>query len=279
MLVQMWGSNQDLERLVERAGDLEMASRIRFHRQRQGFGSHGWVDARVRTTDGEGRFAFGNLSGGEYRLYPRGRTSTQDLHAELSVSLAPGEQRRGLRIVVPLPSILSGNVIGLDGRPVDGAHVMLSRADDIPEQPSMVIADQEGRFLFEVVHAKSYHLVVIPPIRRKLSDEQRAAIGAACVLDIEAPAGDLEIRMQPSDAVSGLVRDVSGRPVAGATVEVRDSVVGRLNWGRTDEAGQFNLRVPPRPSVDVKASRVGGSRTVENVPTSSQLVIELPDKP
>jgi hypothetical protein len=278
MLVQMWGSNEDWGRLVERAGDLETADRIRGNRRRGV--SDGFLDHRARTTDRAGRFAFGNLSAGEYRIYAQAQTPTNDLRGELRVSLATGEHLEWLRIVVPLKAIVSGKVIGLDGHPVGGAHVMLSRADEIPDQPSMVIANEDGSFLFEVVHGKVYHLVVVPPIRRKLSDEQKAAIGAACLLGLVAPGKDLEIRMQPADAISGLVRDISGLPVAGVSVEALDTVVGRLNWGSTDHEGKFRLLVPPRPSVNVTVSSGARSRTLENIPSSSaQLMIELSDKP
>ena len=278
MLVEMWGSNEDRGRLVERAGDLEAASRIRENRRRSSW-SDGFVDRRARTTDRAGRFAFGNLPAGEYRLDAHSQTPMDDLRGELRVSLAAGERREGLRIVVPLQAIVSGRVIGLDGRSVGGANVMLSCADDV-RVDYMVIANEDGSFLFEIVHGRTYHLVAVPPIRHKLSDEQQAAIGAACVLDLVAPASDLEIRMQPSDALSGQVRDVSGMPVAGVRVEVRDPVAGRLNWGATDQEGHFRLRVPPRPSVNVHVAGVGRSRTLENIPSSSsQLVIELPDKP
>jgi protocatechuate 3,4-dioxygenase beta subunit len=276
--VELSGSNKDRERFVEVAAGPEAASAIRDARRRQPFGVDIYVARRARRADGAGRFAFDNLPPGDYQL--TATSSRVELMGSLRVSIDAGERRDDLRLVVPVRATISGRVIGRDGQPSANANLRLKRADD-PNYPDLSTrAREDGAFVLEAMQGKTYHLIVLPSQSSRPSDDEQAAMGAACVFDLVPPVRDLEVRMGPTDVVSGVVRDSSGSPVAGMVIDVLDPVVGQLRQGRTDAHGIFKIRIPPRPSLTLKAFGDGRNGILEDVPSSaSQLVIELPDKP
>lgn len=276
--VELSGGNKDRERYVELASGPEAASAIRNARMRNPFGIDLYVAQRKRRSDGSGRFAFDSLAPGDYKITaPNTRT---ELIGSLRVSLESGERRDDLRLVVPARARLSGRVIGRDGQPAANANLVLRRADNISYPDLSQQAKDDGTFVLEALQGKVYHLIVLPTQSRRLSDDEQAAIGAACVFDLAPPVNDIEVRMGPTDVLSGVVRDSSGSPVGGMVIDVLDPVVGQLRQGKTDKDGLFRIRIPPRPGLTLNVFGDGRNASLENVSSgSSQLVIVLPDKP
>jgi hypothetical protein len=154
--------------------------------------------------------------------------------------------------VVTSKPIVSGQVFTASGRPAAEAYLMLNRADELGYRGTIyTVAGEDGSFAIEVEAGTAYHVVAIPPLTRDLRDHERLAMGAAYVRDLVAPVKDLEIRMRPTDTVSGIVRDAGGVPIAGEQIRISDDVIGILNWGRTDDFGHFELLVPQCSKVRV----------------------------
>ncbi|MCR9243572.1 MAG: sigma-70 family RNA polymerase sigma factor [bacterium] len=150
---------------------------------------------------------------------------------------------------------LSGRVVGHDGCPVAGAEVEVGHANDARVGSHTVVAgevarrmrtitDASGRFAFESL-APGQTVVVAHlagfGVGRDIVDLRRRS------------ESSVELCLPLAAIVTGTVRDVRGRPVAGAHVRVsRANKVGHSSC-TTDDAGRYRLTsvTPGRPTVEV----------------------------
>ncbi len=105
--------------------------------------------------------------------------------------------------------------------------------------------DADGRFSVTAPFAPSHVLVSVnDPWARPSQEPQRVG------------SGDLTVTVprQPHRAVSGLIEDASGAPVAGASV----MALGPLGVGtRSDERGHFAFEVAEPPPAEFRVRRMG----------------------
>ncbi len=221
---------------------------------------------RQARTDAEGRFELNGLSTGSGKLLLE--TDGGERFAARVFIAEPGEElerefeflRRGS---------LAGQVVGPSGMGLAGVELWVLWKDTSPrgmrkavlnEQPDegeclRVECDVNGRFLAQGVPAgRRLGLVA-------LRDVGGAAelYGARPVLKLRSAEEreGLEVRLAPTSGATGVVKDFSGAPVAGASVRAslltRKSAV-RWSEARADEDGRFELLglLPGKYRVDAR---------------------------
>ena len=160
----------------------------------------------------------------------------------------------------PAHSTVRGIVVaaGTDA-PLAGAQLTLTtfkafdprypRASSEPAVPS-VTTDRAGRFVIEDVEAGSYRLTIMRNGYAKQMYGQRVTNGIVPPLEFgEGETKDLMIRLTPAGNISGVIRNTSGRPIAGVDVqlvqriysETGDRIVTRIASTNTNDRGEYRF--------------------------------------
>ncbi|MEM7164887.1 MAG: carboxypeptidase-like regulatory domain-containing protein [Planctomycetota bacterium] len=222
-----------------------------------------------RETDGNGRFEFDEIGGGDqYRVVVR--ADSFQGHQEDRVVINPGASV-DLPITLLEGKVISGVVLGPDGSPVLGATVKANRqgggapkhqleSDDSRE------TDAAGNFIFDNLEDANYRVVATHP---DYAADQRNRVQAG---------QDIELNLTVGGAVSGMITDsLTGAPIKGATVVVRDGAATEKT-GVSDSNGGYLVRgiaIPKKGEAQISVeaelyARVAG----EKVPVQEGLVTE-----
>jgi protocatechuate 3,4-dioxygenase beta subunit len=154
-------------------------------------------------TEDDGRFSFGNVAPGHYRLTAARRGYTR---APLTITLAPGQPARDVRLNMTPTASVSGRVVDLNGRPIGNVEVKAMKAS-YPEGRRVLTRVQSaqtndlgeyrffwlapGRYYLSAVHLKAQGLL------------RRMAIGGLGV-SASGPAGALVTVENADPALLGL---------------------------------------------------------------------------
>ena len=197
---------------------------------------------RSEITDSEGRLRLSDLDPGIWTV--RGPSG------EARRVLVKGPATTVIELRLPRGRTLVGSTLHPDRTPLAGATVEISWPGRPTSTMRTVESDEEGRFRIAHVDARSW-------IGARSEDY---LLPGKYLLDLlwtsEDPSGAAEATLrffQPNRPLEGVVRDESGRPVAGARVQVRPrsrSPVVQTRHGRffhstpppavrTDETGTF----------------------------------------
>ncbi len=194
------------------------------------------------STDAEGRFVLDAPAPGDYHV---ALTEESYLHEPVAVR-APARDVH----LTPRPG---ASVLGtlLDGRglPLADFTVTLVGMEPAPAPEWLATTDARGRFSFQGLKPGAYRLVA-----NGLSDGLERKTWREVALREEAPV-EVELRFPEERALSGLVVDDGGRPVAGASVRASVPLEDAPEWlqgmgngtgtpggVRTDTEGRFTLR-------------------------------------
>ena len=187
----------------------------------------------------------------------------------------------------PAAPSLQGTVTDADGKPAVGAQVAVfpsfrdsrwsrtstNGAFSLAWTPRRTFGRGGGRPLASV-------LVVLDPARN---------LGAAAI--VEVTTTNLDVKLKPALAMSGLVRNTDGSPVAGAKVSVQletgpgSSPLNEQIFS-SDAQGRYEIKgLPPGASYTVFASAKGHGQSRQHVPgiaetnrvSPSPLVLKLAD--
>jgi protocatechuate 3,4-dioxygenase beta subunit len=190
---------------------------------------------RFAGTNPRGEFSFQGLLPGRYALHATG--------AREEVSLVPGATA-AVRIVVR-PGTIEGRVFAADGTPAQGALMALEPIDRTigggldflgMSGGGRVRTDGNGAFRIENVAPARYRLVAVHEHLKGESAEFEVRPGerrSGIRIDLRSPT---EIRVE--------VTDREGKPLAGATVMLRDGD-RTTQADRTDAEGVATLRALP----------------------------------
>lgn len=169
----------------------------------------GIVFERVNSKDGT--FRIGDVAPGNYTIVVSATDGYGDPIENVSVS--PGDEVSGLRIVLRDPGRIAGHVYDDAGRPAVGARVnAFGETAGFGGIGSSDRTDETGAFRLTGLRAGVYRVVATDGGLVGSVEEVAVASGAEATTTIRLPAqGRLTIR----------VRDDRGAPVAGAGIQVR----------------------------------------------------------
>ena len=218
--------------------------------RRPGIAGGTWGPQEHRRSDDLGRFRFGDLAPGAYRL---------SVHA-------PGGDTRSAPAVIERP----GQVVSRDvafgaghaihvivtddgGRPVSGISVWTRTAAG----ESSVVTDDRGEAVLRV-EGEVDTMWVFGLEEDWLSPWTHSG------RPVDAAAAEVRFVLLPAAEISGLVVGPDGLPVGGASVRSRVAE-GRLERALTDEEGRFVLSVPARGPFDLEADRGALAGTLGDV--------------
>jgi protocatechuate 3,4-dioxygenase beta subunit len=186
--------------------------------------------------DEDGRFVVEGVTAGRIVILARAEGhATQRLD---DVVVAPGERRRGLRLVLERGATLAGRVASPEGDPVHGAMVWAqptegSAGAGLQGDGRGDRTDGAGRYRVTGVTSGEVEVTVIHPDYVRAVQETSLPEGGDSVLDF---------RLQRGHDVAGWVVDEVGAPVAAAHLQVESA----LGSSVSDPDGAFVLRgVPP----------------------------------
>jgi hypothetical protein len=229
--------------------------------------SNAWANQgseRAAVTSGaDGAFTFPAVPAGSYILRAQNET-----HAPATTSpiTATGESPiTGVQIVMTAAAALAGIVVDVDSQPVPYATVRLSSREwAIGMVHRQAAADAKGHF----------ELHALPRTALKVRAESEDAASKAIDVDLAAAPTkkDLTLVLDQSGAITGVVVDGSGAPIAEAEVNAypdflsgnktsEDFVLAQGAAATTDGGGNFTLRGLEAGAFRLWASRSSGGAT------------------
>jgi len=195
--------------------------------------------SRSTQTDQRGEFAFEELTPGNVRVFARPEGFLPAESAALT--LPPGGEVTGVRLVVDRGAVVAGQVFGPDGAPVAGAQLRVGVVT--------TLSAAEGAFRLKGLPSGQQALFVYHPDYRRQVRE----------LSVEPGENAVDLYLEDGWSVSGRTVDEAGRAVAGARVELRpdraDAVSGY--WTSSDADGRFRIVVSEEGTFRVTATHDG----------------------
>ncbi|HXV76164.1 MAG TPA: carboxypeptidase regulatory-like domain-containing protein, partial [Candidatus Polarisedimenticolaceae bacterium] len=222
-------------RVVDGAGEAIAGAEVAMTRNRtieMGSNVMRTIMMQSETTDGDGRFVFEDQEPGEMSIKA---VASGYREAKLDgLSIAEGEDLEGVELTLAGGAVVTGQVLGPDGRPVIGAGV----------QPA-----GEGEAMMRMLEGSPsdgngiYRLEGLAP--GAVSIEATHDDWPRTVRDVELTAGvnHLDLQFEGGVEVEGRVSDTTGRGVAGAVVRLAPAGRG---WGgpETIADGEGRYRMP-----------------------------------
>lgn len=211
----------------------------------------------AQTTGKDGGFTLPALSAGSYLFFAKDETHAPAVTAPVAVA---GEQpTTGVEIVMKAAAVVAGVVIDRDRQPVPYATVTLSSKQYSAGMTyRQAAADDKGRFV----------VTGLPRAALRLRAEGEEASSAVVDVDLAATPErrDLELVLDRTGTIAGVVVDGDGEPVAEATVTAfPDFLAGQVDFvlastatATTDGGGRFTLRGLEDGSYRLWAERQGG---------------------
>lgn len=200
------------------------------------------------TSDEDGLFRVEGVEPGtiEVRAAAAGYQAAQIKNLEAR----PGQDLKGVEVVLSPGAVVEGRVLSPSGRPVAGARVAVAELESRGGQfnPSGAISDGEGR----------YRMDGIAPGPRAVEAEHPDYRRALRELDVRLGENTLDLTLEGGSEVRGRVVDEGGAPVANARVSLRQ---GWRSWELPSDTsgpdGSFNLSSVPEGTYTITAQKEG----------------------
>lgn len=200
-----------------------------------------------RNTDDLGRFAFGGLVPGTYRLVVR-----PDGQGEIVVeALVPEEgEAAEVQLVVPDVRILEVEVVTTEGKPVEGLFVHLQGFTSAYHPGATT--DARGRASLRLSADVRYVSLGFPT-----DAYDRYAEAGAATLTLRAGDRSLRFVLEECQPALGRVIDAQGAPVANVGVEALLADGRVVSRRMTDASGEFRCPVPKGRTVTLAVTGSG----------------------
>jgi protocatechuate 3,4-dioxygenase beta subunit len=201
--------------------------------------------------------------------YPNASSETFETRAGVRMS--------GVDVTMSSGYEVTGRVLDASGAPVAGALVGAAEHPQATDQmfiefPGMErierpTTDGEGKFALRVGKGTWFFAFKAAGYVVKVTEGK----------SVESSMSIGDVTLDEGGEIAGRVVRVSGMPVEGAGVGIRDPGI-RYFHVVTDEEGRFTFRDLPRRTFDVTVYKADGSRATKAVEVpSSDVLIELPD--
>lgn len=220
------------------------------------------------TSNSDGTYLLRNVGDGTHKLYSESHLVGAFTNSP-PVTLAAGENKTGVDIVLDLSASVSGVVVDQNDAPVAGAFVSFSllRGRDFG---SATTADDGsftarsmsggGEYVYEV-KPRDQSPLVLPPVVGKRHPPVAVKDGATHVTGLR-----VKVKYERL-AISGRVVDGAGKPVADAVVSAEGNEGGwyRSPSATSDQSGAFSIRDLPAGKYTVKATTARGEAREERI--------------
>lgn len=167
-----------------------------------------------------------------------------------NLELRPGQDLRGVEVVLAPGAVVEGRVLSPSGRPVSGAQVTLAEMESRGGvfDPVGAISDGDGR----------YRLEGVGPGPRAVQAEHPDYRRAVRELEVRLGENTLDLTLEGGAEVRGRVVDEAGAPVANARVMLRQ---GFRSWELPSTGsgpdGSFTLTSVPEGTYAILAQKEG----------------------
>jgi protocatechuate 3,4-dioxygenase beta subunit len=255
-------------------------------RQRQSTAA--WDSASDVVHDPTGRFLLRPVNPGSYELRA---TTVNGNSATLAVTVAAGEKKEGLRVVLQLGGRVVGKVVDRENdQPLAGVEIRAFASNAMNRAP--VRTDATGAFTLEDIPAgESVMVMIIGDRSTHLSERRQAEISkGATVADVgtvRLTRGNLEARMKEGtwEGMSGVnnsedekatvLQARPGSPAEKAGIKAGDAILsidgkdvrgqgfGGVEWllrGRPGSSISMTVQTPGQPPRTVTFNRTGGTQ-------------------
>ncbi len=220
-----------------------------------------------------GEFSANEVSPGRYLLFA---STAEESAAFGPFDLAPGEEKRDVRLVVDEGQRLRGTVSTQGGQPIAGAVVTVQQNDaGVSSREIRVETNEQGAFSVGGLFAE--HTTTVIAVHSEYG-EKIESLGK-----LERAPKELRLALPAAVTYSGHVVSSEGRAVAGARVwaELPDGQGRVLMQSVSSQTGAFTLRLPPAVNTEqgivvrARHETLGlGSATVGERSPSIQVVLE-----
>jgi protocatechuate 3,4-dioxygenase beta subunit len=208
------------------------------------------VARRQATSDAEGRFWFGAVAPGSYRLFARqtGRAES----ASVSVLVQQGDERDDLELVFAGGLAIRGSVRDEQGRVLQDVHVSAFGEDGDTQTATSTRVQADGSFEIRGLAPGTYWLEAS---RYRVRDDDPDEPWLDAYLEhVEAGGEPVTLVLERGATIEGVVRDTLGQPLMSAHVQPRvESFLAQIVADSTDLTGRFRIVVPrnSRWTIDV----------------------------
>ena len=205
---------------------------------------------RQAIEQGAGHYRLDGLKPGSYELRIEDGVNPSLAAPGGTVRITPGTTFE-FEVVLARQGAITGTVVDPNGDPEANAWVSASPADEelsawaqhlAVRQPTRVLSDADGRF----------ELTGLSPRARYTLKAQQPYDNATVVHGV-VEGQDIRIVLPPSGSISGVVRDVDGRPVAHAHVSAQQHETASARSTTSGEDGSFELERVPAGKVELLA--------------------------
>jgi RNA polymerase sigma factor (sigma-70 family) len=216
-----------------------------------------YVDSREGSTDAQGRFAFGSLPAGEFRLHARADGRPQS--PSLKVSLGAGELREDLVLLYPRGETIRGTLVDAEGHGLAGVYVMAelsaARGGTLERRRTDAVlrTDADGAFEFAGLPAGTWSLDFRP---YELDEDPDSPWLPLSLTGVESGGEPLRAVLPRGASIRGRLVDARGAALIGYYVLANRpgpaGAGGGGPGGASGEDGSFRLEVEPGTVWDLE---------------------------
>lgn len=227
-----------------------------------------YVDSRAMKTDREGRFWFGGVAEGSYRLRARARGRPES--PALQVEVGEGELQEGLVLSFATGGAIRGRVVDARGNGIGGAYLAASperlldpsAQDQILGRRVSARTDSDGAFEMQGLPEGEYRLDVYP---FSIESDPEEPWLPANVEHVRTGTQDLVIELPRGASIRGVLIDAAGAPLSGYEI-VPAGPGSEAAWsGSTDVEGRFSIAVPKGTVWTLEVRGAGSQEAWEHV--------------